>query len=405
MTGAGPGGGETGLFDTMLITLSLALVPCQIGVTPGPHVECNAENARFNLTAVPRSGYDFIPITPDDTLGFYVVYSARQDDSGTGVGSTASIYVLPLSGGELLIFGGGWGDTNWAGWALYDADHDVALVTEIVRGCLRLEPALTRVRFVAPHGHPDHINAAFMKALDRAGYQVAEIVYHEGDGGWIESLPWLPQHAAVLRSLAGGGCSQQLLHYDSPLGKVWFFHRPGHTAGSVDLVLDVLGDPADRVLVRGSTKSWACPNPPSGTKMALEAHGTALLPRRRGEVSIIAGQQLNTLCLSSLARPRIGKSWTGMVDASNHEGAAFVVLTGTERRLDPGIVLRHGELLIDLESNLLLSAQIVSSGEVDVLDFPIPNDPMLIGTTTYVQATILGGGIELCNALELVVGF
>jgi hypothetical protein len=281
----------------------------------------------------------------------------------------------------------------------------VAYVTEIARGCLRLDPALTRVHFVAPHGHADHVNAAFMKALDRAGFRLAEIAYHVGDRSWIEGLPWLPEHRQILRPFPGSPCEEAPLTYASPLGRIWFYSRPGHTPGTVDLVLDVGGDPAKRVLVRGASRGGSCLGPVGGTEFVLEAHGTAMLANpRRGEVNVIEGRKINTLCLSASSRPKLGTIWSATIDSSNHEDAVLVTLTGTERRLDPGLVLRYGELLLDLQSNVVFTTQVLSSGGVDVIQFPIPFDPALIGLSTYVQATILGGGVELCNALELVVG-
>ena len=40
-----------------------------------------------------------------------------------------------------------------------------------------------------------------------------------------------------------------------------------------------------------------------------------------------------------------------------------------------------------------------------VMAVPIPKEPTLMGRTAYVQASILGGGYELCNGLRLVIGF
>jgi hypothetical protein len=72
---------------------------------------CRATNARYNILNQPKSGYDFVPIVADDSRGFWVAYSAKQNDTNTDFSSTSCMYVLPRRGNEVLIFGGGFGDT------------------------------------------------------------------------------------------------------------------------------------------------------------------------------------------------------------------------------------------------------------------------------------------------------
>jgi DNA polymerase-3 subunit beta len=109
------------------------------------------------------------------------------------------------------------------------------------------------VRFVAPHGHIDHINADCIRELRARGYQIREIAFHAGDAGAVNSLPgWRTQDKAVFRVLRNstGQCQEELASYASPLGRIWFYSRPGHTPGSIDLALDVGGDPTNRMIVR-----------------------------------------------------------------------------------------------------------------------------------------------------------
>ena len=90
---------------------------------------CRATNARYNVTLTPKTGYDFVPIVDDDSLGFYVAYSAKQNETNTEIAGTSCMYVLPLVGDEVLVFGGGYGDTyTIPGGAFYDADYDLSLI-------------------------------------------------------------------------------------------------------------------------------------------------------------------------------------------------------------------------------------------------------------------------------------
>lgn len=278
--------------STALLVLALAS-PARAQL---PEVECcRASNARYNIVQQPKSGYDFVPIVRDDSLGLYVAYSAKQNESNTDFVSTSCMYVLPLYGDEVLIFGGGFGDTgNIVGGAFFDADYDVAMIKEAIVHCMGRELAKTRIRFVAPHGHPDHITVAFIRALERAGFTMSEIAYHAGDRDWIEGLPWLAHHPALFRVLTGTACNQPILSYDSPLGSIWFTPRPGHTPGSIDLVLDVLGDPADRVLILGSATGGCAPA--EGVRMTLPAHGTVIIGGpRKAEAEVLLGQGLNQI--------------------------------------------------------------------------------------------------------------
>jgi hypothetical protein len=367
---------------------------------------CRATNARYNVQQQPKTGYDYVPLVADDSLGFWVAYSAKQNEANTDFSGTSSIFILPLLGDEVLIFSGGFGDTyHIPGGAFFDADYDVAMIKEVVRDCMGRDVATTRIRFVAPHGHPDHITVAFVRALERAGFTLAEIAYHEGDRAWIEQLPWLAHHPALFNVLTGWFCNRELLGYDSPLGRIWFTSRQGHTPGSIDLVLDLLGDPTDRVRILGSSEG-GCAGP-SGVVMTIPAHGTVLISGpRRAEATMLLGQGVNRQCFRSLKAPKLGTNWIAELDVADHPGALSFAVFGTDAMLMPGRLTPFGELLVNPLGRTQLSlARPIVNGTTETLVLPIPHDPALMGLTCYAQATIFGGGVELSNGLRLVIGF
>jgi len=251
-------------------------------VTVGSGASCDAGNARFNNPNILKLGYDFIPFNATDTLGCYVIYSAKQRPDGSpGIGNTAGIFVFELEGGELLVFGSGYGDP-WGGpnSALFDAHHDVEQLNAVVEGCIGLPSAGTTLHFVAPHGHGDHINASFMRELRLAGYVISEISFHAGDGAAIGGMQnWTQQDRNQFVGWTGGNpCHTELASFDGVMGKIWFLKRSGHTTGSIDLVVDLNGNPGNRKLVRGSAPGGTCAANPSGTNLVIKAHGTAYVP-------------------------------------------------------------------------------------------------------------------------------
>jgi len=383
------------------VLLALSWTPFQMSDS----CDCHAVNARYNVVAQAKTGYDYVPVVPDDSLGFYVAYSAKQNDANTDFVSTSCMYVLPLDNDEVLIFGGGFGDTYYlSGGAFFDADYDVAMIKEAILGCMG-RTLSTRIRFVAPHGHPDHITVAFIRALERAGFTLAEIAYQVGDRAWIEGLPWLPHHPALFNPLPTAPCNREILSYSSPLGHIGFISRPGHTPGSIDLVLDVGGDPSQRVLVMGSMAGGCAP--PPGVVLTLAAHGTAIVGGpRRAMSEMLTGSGKNRACLRSVTAPKPGEAWVTEVEVEGHPGATSLLLFGTDCRLESGQPTAYGELLVDLLGQHPFSiTRSVLNGSIESIEVEIPKDPTLMGRTFYAQAAIAGGGAELCNALRLVIGF
>jgi hypothetical protein len=67
-----------------------------------------------------------------------------------------------------------------------------------------------------------------------------------------------------------------------------------------------------------------------------------------------------------------------------------------------------GELLIRLSAQggaRLFTLASPSGGAVASFALALPTDVALIGRTAYTQGLILGGGLELCNAIDLTLGY
>jgi hypothetical protein len=91
---------------------------------------------------------------------------------------------------------------------------------------------------------------------------------------------------------------------------------------------------------------------------------------------------------------------------SQHPGAAQVFLFGTDCRYEPGVLTPFGELLVNPLGRYPLNLlRPVFATDKEFLGLDIPRVPSLMGRTAFVQAAILGGRTELCNALRVVIGF
>lgn len=253
---------------------------------------CAVGNARQNRSTPTKITADFVPINGDDSLGFYCVYGVKASATG-GVGGNVGIYLFDLGPGEALVFGSGYG--NIVGANLFDAAYDMERVDQVLRFCMGKVPSETRLRIVAPHGHADHINPACNRELERLGYRIAEIAFHSGDFSLVNGMGWNSADRALFRVLpAAKSCLQELASYASPLGKLWFYERPGHTAGSIDLVLDVQNDPGNRIVVRGSQPSAPC-TAISGQREIINAHGNVELFSARPGLTDVAPLQGTSL--------------------------------------------------------------------------------------------------------------
>ena len=112
----------------------------------------------------------------------------------------------------------------------------------------------------------------------------------------------------------------------------------------------------------------------------------------------------NRPCLLSASRPILGNVWEARIDASVHPGATLALLVGYAAPTG-GVFAGANEILVDTTSARLFRLARASSGASDVFRSNVPCDAALAGVTTYVQAVIGGGGLELCNALDVTAGY
>jgi hypothetical protein len=115
------------------------------------------------------------------------------------------------------------------------------------------------------------------------------------------------------------------------------------------------------------------------------------------------GSGVNRLCYTSVP-PALGKPWTAVVDASSHPGALGALLEGYARPLT-GPRLPAGQLLVDVTSQRYFRiAQVVIGGQA-TFSAQMPVDAALVGRLLSTQPVIYGGGFELCNAVDMKVGW
>ncbi len=117
------------------------------------------------------------------------------------------------------------------------------------------------------------------------------------------------------------------------------------------------------------------------------------------------GSGVNRVCLSSVTPPELGGTWSVNVQSGGHSGALGSTLFVYDAPA-AGPTLGFGEVLVDLSGGArLFVASRPASGGQDTYSFPVPSDPALLGFEAFSQALISGGGLELCNALDVVLGY
>jgi hypothetical protein len=127
-----------------------------------------------------------------------------------------------------------------------------------------------------------------------------------------------------------------------------------------------------------------------------------ILGRTAASATVRNGSGINPLCLASTSLPVIGGTWTAEIDTTGHPGATFTVLRGC---LNSGQIPYHfGELLVFPE--IVFARLVLPDGwGIARYAFAIPNNLALDARVFYTQGAIFGGGVELCNAVDLLAGY
>ncbi len=116
------------------------------------------------------------------------------------------------------------------------------------------------------------------------------------------------------------------------------------------------------------------------------------------------GAGTNALCYANQSLPILGNLWRSTIDTSEHPGATLVGIVGYALP-SSGAFFGPSEILVDLSSTRLFSMVLPSSGGIVTFEGPIPCDAALNGAFAATQAFVAGGGAELCNAIDVVLGY
>lgn len=118
------------------------------------------------------------------------------------------------------------------------------------------------------------------------------------------------------------------------------------------------------------------------------------------------GSGVNPSCFTNLGAPNLGQDWSTTVDGSVLPGATLTAILAYDSSL-PGVPTTFGELLVAPEAlgGVLLASDIVVGGGLNAHAVALPSDPSNVGLFAATQALVFGGGIQLCNALDLTLGF
>ena len=116
------------------------------------------------------------------------------------------------------------------------------------------------------------------------------------------------------------------------------------------------------------------------------------------------GSGANRVAFSSVTPPVVGGIWNARIDSSGHPGVLVSAFVVVDRPLAQPRLRPAGELLINPFRPILLHMRRLASGGFDDFAIQIPALSSLIGAHLTAQAYLTGGGTELLNALDLVLG-
>ena len=139
---------------------------------------------------------------------------------------------------------------------------------------------------------------------------------------------------------------------------------------------------------------------PDGTRADM---GARPLGQFVAAATVRNGSGANALRYAPTTTPVLGTTWAATVDTTGHAGATISVLFGFAAQGTP-FFTGAGEVLVDPTSELLFLDAVVPLAGLASHALPVPLDYALSGLTLPSQALVLGGGPELCNAVDLRLG-
>ena len=245
--------------------------------------------------------------------------------------------------------------------------------------------------------------------------------------GWFAGTPGSWRKGLVLGDPLGGGVVQGLALSRNPM-------TPLDAAGNLALWADVVrpdlttrehlvvlapdggltviarrDDPAPLGGTLGALNAWPsivrgrgsfdCATSANGI---LSAHFLFATCPITASASLRNGSGLNASCFEA-PPPVLGAPWIPSVDASQHPGATLTAILGYAGPL-AGAPTGFGELLVDPRSPRLFVSLAPANGVTRHATLIAP-DAALAGIGVALQGAILGGHAELCNAVDVVLGF
>ena len=115
------------------------------------------------------------------------------------------------------------------------------------------------------------------------------------------------------------------------------------------------------------------------------------------------GSGANELCYGATTLPVLGSTLVLSVDASLTPAATTSVVVAYTQPLT--LPTGFGELLVDVTSSFVFSSGAPVVGTTSTHSVPVPASASFAGFTVSSQAALIGGGVKLCNAVDLVAGF
>ena len=144
------------------------------------------------------------------------------------------------------------------------------------------------------------------------------------------------------------------------------------------------------------------PLDPDGTGADM---GSLFFPQYPATVALRNGSGVNPVCFSTQDLPIVGSTLDLDVDATAHGlPAVLTLIVFTFGPASTPIGTAFGEVLVDTTASLLGTSLAAVAGGQSLHQVAVPGDYANGGLVVAAQAVVLGGGVGLCNALDLTIG-